>query len=152
MSSSAVAQVYHKSAKERFFYAFLFEVLAIGISSPLAAWVFNHSLSDMGVVSIVIAIMALLLNMAYNSLFDYLLKKYQASKTTRVRVLHAVGFEFTLLLMSIPFIAWYLDISLWDALVLDLGFILFYLPYTYIFNLVYDVVRAKYWQPRIKGS
>ena len=145
--SSKVSQVYHKSAKERFFYAFLFEILAIGISSPLAAWVFNHKLREMGVVSVVIAIMALLLNMAYNTLFDYLLKKYQASKNTRVRILHAVGFEFTLLLMSIPFVAWYLGISLVDALILDLGFILFYLPYTYFFNLAYDVLRAKYWRP-----
>lgn len=145
--SSSVSQVYHKSAKERLFYAFLFEVLAIGISSPLAAWVFNHKLSEMGVVSIVIAIMALLLNMAYNTLFDYLLKKYHASKNTRVRILHAIGFEFTLLLLSIPFIAWYLEIGIWEALVLDLGFILFYLPYTYVFNLAYDVLRAKYWRP-----
>ncbi|MDO5680086.1 MAG: PACE efflux transporter [Pelistega sp.] len=145
--SSKVSQVYHKSAKERFFYAFLFEILAIGISSPLAAWVFNHKLSEMGVVSVVIAIMALLLNMAYNTLFDYLLKKYKASKNTRVRILHAVGFEFTLLLMSIPFIAWYLGIGVIDALILDLGFILFYLPYTYFFNLAYDVLRAKYWRP-----
>lgn len=141
--SSTVSQVYHKSAKERFFYAFLFEVLAIGISSPLAAWVFNHSLRDMGVVSIVIAIMALLLNMAYNTLFDHLLRKYHVSKTTRVRILHAIGFEFSLLLLSIPFVAWYLKISILDALILDLGFILFYLPYTYIFNLSYDVVRSK---------
>lgn len=145
--SSTVSQVYHKSAKERLLYAFLFEAFAIGISSPLAAWVFNHSLSEMGVVSVVIAFMALVLNMLYNTLFDYLLKKHNASKTTRVRVLHAVGFEFTLLLISIPFIAWYLDIGLWEALVLDLGFILFYLPYTYVFNLAYDVLRAKYWRP-----
>lgn len=138
-----VNQVYHKSVLERFFYAFLFEALGIGISAPLGAWLFNHDLFEMGIVTIVIAVMALILNMLYNSLFDYFLKRYHLTKTKRIRSLHAIGFEFTLLLMTIPFIMWYLGMSLYDALALDIVFILFYLPYTYIFNLVYDVVRSK---------
>jgi uncharacterized membrane protein len=140
---SQVNQVYRKSVGERFFYAFLFEALGIGISAPLGAWLFDHDLFDMGIVTVVIAVMALALNMVYNSIFDYWLKKHHLTKTKRVRSLHAVGFEFTLLLMTIPFIMWYLDMGLREALALDLVFILFYLPYTYIFNLVYDIVRSK---------
>lgn len=140
---SQVHQVYRKSVGERFFYAFLFEVLGIGISAPLGVWLFNHALFEMGIVTVVIAVMALMLNMVYNSIFDYWLKKNHLTKTKRVRTLHAVGFEFTLLLMTIPFIMWYLKIDLREALALDIVFILFYLPYTYVFNLVYDIVRSR---------
>lgn len=139
----SIHQVYHKSVAERFFYAFLFEALGIAFSAPLGAWLFDHALFEMGIVTIVIAVMALVLNMLYNSLFDFLLKKYHLTKTKRVRTLHAVGFEFTLLLMTIPFIMWYLNMGLYEALVLDIAFILFYLPYTYLFNLVYDIMRSK---------
>lgn len=140
---SQVNQVYRKSVGERLFYAMLFEALGIGISVPLGAWLFDHDLFDMGIVTIVIAIMALALNMIYNVIFDYVLKKNGLLKTVKVRIFHAIGFEFTLLLMAIPFVMWYLDMSFQEALALDLVFILFYLPYTYLFNLVYDVVRSK---------
>lgn len=136
-------KVYHKSVAERFFYAFLFEVLGIGLSTPLAAWLFDHGMLTMGVITVVVAIIALLLNMLYNALFDYYLKKKSLSKTTLIRVMHAMGFEITLFVMTIPFICWYLNIGVWQAIVLDTGLILFYLPYTYLFNLSYDMVRSK---------
>lgn len=136
-------KVYHKSVAERFFYAFLFEVLGIGLSTPLAAWLFDHGMLTMGVITVVVAIIALLLNMLYNALFDYYLKKKSLSKTTPIRVMHAMGFEITLFVMTIPFICWYLNIGVWQAIVLDTGLILFYLPYTYLFNLSYDMVRSK---------
>ncbi|NEN75941.1 PACE efflux transporter [Pelistega sp. NLN82] len=140
---SSVNAVYRKSVAERFLYAFLFEVLGITISAPLGAWVFNHSLFSMGVVTVVIALMALLLNMFYNTVFDFYLLRKGYTKTKKIRVCHAIGFEITLFLMTIPFIAWYLGVSIWEAIVLDIVFILFYLPYTYLFNLCYDIVRSK---------
>jgi uncharacterized membrane protein len=40
--------------------------------------------------------------------------------------------------MLVPLAAWWLQVSLWQALLLDLGFFAFFLPYTYVFNLAYD--------------
>ncbi len=40
---------------------------------------------------------------------------------------------------------WWLGIGLWEALTLDIGLILFYLPYTYIYSLVYDTLRKNFW-------
>lgn len=42
--------------------------------------------------------------------------------------------------MTIPLFAWWLDISLWQAVVLDAGFLLFFLIYTFIFNWGFDHV------------
>ena len=45
-----------------------------------------------------------------------------------------------LLMVLLPFIAWYLGISLWDAFVLDIALAAFYLVYSYVFNLIYDTL------------
>ena len=57
-----------------------------------------------------------------------------------VRVLHAVLFEAGLIVLLIPFIAWYLGISLWAALVMDIAIVVFYLVYAFFFNIAYDRV------------
>ena len=45
--------------------------------------------------------------------------------------------------VSVPLIAWWLQVSLMQALILDLGVLLFFLPYTYVYHWVYDVVRER---------
>lgn len=130
---------------ERFIYALLFEIFGIGISTPLFAWLTNTPMLDMGVIATVVAVMALLWNMLFNSLFDAWLKRRHLSKNTRIRVLHAFLFEIGLICGALPFIMWWLGIGLWEAITLDIGLILFYLPYTYIYSLVYDTLRKRYW-------
>lgn len=135
----------NKTVLERFLHALVFEVLAIGLSAPLAAVLSGHSMTDMGVVTVVIAVMALIWNMVYNALFDRFLAATGKSKTLVLRIWHSIGFELGLLFMAIPFVMWWLNIGLWEALVLDIGLILFYLPYAYIYNLAYDTLRSRYW-------
>ena len=130
---------------ERFIYAFFFEIFGIGISTPLFAWLTGTPMVDMGVIATVIAVMALLWNMLFNSIFDAWLKRNHLSKNTRLRVLHAFLFEVGLICGALPFIMWWLSISLREALTLDIGMILFYLPYTYIYSLVYDNLRKNFW-------
>ena len=42
--------------------------------------------------------------------------------------------------LEMPFIAWYLNISLAHALVMDISFALFYVVYAFVFNWSYDRV------------
>lgn len=134
---------YDRSWSERIFHAFTFEVLAIGISAPLAAWLTGKSVLDMGVLTAVIAAMALAWNMIYNWGFDRLQRQYGFTRSMKVRAAHAVGFEAGLIFMAVPFVAWWLDVTLWHALVVDIGLVLFYLPYTFLYNLGYDSLRAR---------
>ena len=114
-----------KSIKERFLHAFLFEILAIGLCAPVAAWAMGKSLFEMGVLTAVIAWIALLWNMIYNAGFDRLENRLGITRNLRVRVIHAFGFELGLILIVIPLAAWWLSISLWQAFVLDIGLVLF---------------------------
>ena len=132
---------YRRSPSERLFHALLFEILAIGISAPLAAWITGESMFDMGVLTAVIALMAVLWNMLYNWIFDRLQARLGFERGYRMRVAHTFGFEFGLILIAIPFVAWWLEVSVWHALALDIGFVLFYLPYGFLFNLGYDKIR-----------
>ena len=134
-------QLYRRGLAERLLHAILFEVLAIGISAPLAAWFTGRPVMSMGVLTAVIAAMALLWNVVYNWLFDCLQKRYGFERTLLMRVWHACGFELGLLVIAVPFVAWWLDVSVWHAIVLDIGFILFYLPYGFLYNLGYDRAR-----------
>lgn len=135
-------KVYERSVKERIFHGVLFETLAIGIATPLAAWLTGESLRDMGVLSAVISLMALCWNMSFNWLFDALQRRYQFERGIGMRIIHACAFEIGLIIMAVPFIAWWINASLWQALVIDIGLILFFLPYTFFFNLLYDKVRV----------
>ncbi|MNP70951.1 Bacterial Transmembrane Pair family protein [compost metagenome] len=40
-----------------------------------------------------------------------------------------------------PVAAWMLDISLWQALMVELGFFVIILPYTVVYNWAFDQVR-----------
>ena len=44
---------------------------------------------------------------------------------------------------GVPLIAWWLNVSLWQAFLLDIGVLLFFLPYTYVYHWAYDVVRER---------
>ncbi|MFZ6765293.1 chlorhexidine efflux transporter [Pseudoroseomonas sp. WGS1072] len=61
-------------------------------------------------------------------------------KSIPIRILHVFLFEVGLLVVTLPFFTWYLEVSLWRAFVLDLSFVIFYLVYAFVFNWAYDCV------------
>lgn len=132
-----------KSIKERFFHALGFEVLALAICAPLGAWLLGYSLAKIGLLTLVISLMAMLWNMVFNTLFDRAQRRMGFKRTVTARVVHALLFEVGLILAVVPLAAWWLDIGLWEAFVLDIAIVLFFLPYTFVFNWVYDHVRAR---------
>ena len=137
-----------KSITERVVQAVGFELLAIVICTPLLAWVMDKPMLDMGVVTMAIAALALAWNVLFNGMFDRLLTRLAIVRTAWVRVVHALLFEGGLVALGVPLIAWWLDISLWQAFVLDIGVLLFFLPYTYVYHWVYDVIRERVLQRR----
>ncbi len=132
-----------KSVKERFFHAFCFEALAIAICAPLGAWLLDYSLAHMGLLTLMISLIAMLWNMVFNAIFDRLQLRVGFNRTMVVRAAHAIAFEIGLVLAVVPLAAWWLGISLWQAFVLDIGIVLFFLPYTFAYNWTYDTLRVR---------
>ncbi|WP_339543622.1 multidrug/biocide efflux PACE transporter [Pseudomonas sp. RA_35y_Pfl2_P32] len=133
----------HKSLTERVLQAIGFELLAVMLCTPLLAWLMDKPLVDMGVATIAIGLIALAWNVLFNGLFDRLLKRLALVPSAATRVVHALLFEGGLVAVSVPLIAWWLNVSLLQALILDIGVLLFFLPYTYVYHWVYDGVRER---------
>ncbi|UQS18043.1 multidrug/biocide efflux PACE transporter [Pseudomonas sp. HS6] len=133
----------NKSITERIFQAIGFELLAILICTPLLAWIMGKPLVEMGAVTIAVALLALGWNVVFNGFFDRMLKRWNIAHNAWVRVAHALLFEGGLIVMGVPLIAWWLSVSLWQAFLLDIGVLLFFLPYTYVYHWGYDVVRER---------
>ena len=129
-----------RSVSDRIRHALSFEILGLALITPLGALAFHMPVHDIGVVGLVGATIATVWNFVYNLLFDMALQRRSGTtqKTGLMRVGHAVLFEVGLLAVLLPFIAWYLGVSLWQAIVMDLSFALFYLVYAFAFNWAYD--------------
>ena len=129
-----------RTTLDRIRHAILFElvglVLMIGGGSILTGFD-AHSLGVIGVVS---SLVATAWNYVYNLGFDRAMLRLRGStlKTHPIRALHALLFEGGLLVLLLPFVAWMLGVSLWQAFLFDLAIAVFYIVYGYAYNWAYD--------------
>ena len=130
-----------RTRRDRVRHAVLFEVIALALIAPLGGVIFDIGVGHFGVVALVSTTLAMLWNYAYNLGFDHSMLRLglPLQKTLRVRVALAVLFEAGLLVLLVPFIAWYLAVPLWQAFLMDLSLTGFYLAYAFVFNWLYDV-------------
>lgn len=142
----------NKSFVERCFQAIIFEVLAIIISAPLLVWLMDVSMADAGLLTLMISMLAMTWNVIFNAMFDRIERRLALVRTFCVRAVHAVAFEAGLIVTVVPLAAWWLNISLLDAFLLDIGVVLFFLPYTFLFNLGYDKLRAVVLKRRLAAA
>ncbi|WP_426136035.1 multidrug/biocide efflux PACE transporter [Pseudomonas sp. PWP3-1b2] len=142
----------NKSITERVFQALGFEGLALLICTPLLVWITGRPALEMGAVTLGLSLLALSWNIIFNSLFDRLKVRLQLSGGARTRVLHALMFEGGLIIVAVPLIAAWMNISLMQAFILDIGVLLFFLPYTYVYHWAYDVIREKVVQQRVPSQ
>ncbi|CRM82907.1 hypothetical protein AOA59_06240 [Pseudomonas sp. 2822-15] len=141
-----------KSITERVCQAIGFEGLALLICTPLLVWITGRPALEMGAVTLGISLLALSWNVIFNSLFDRLKARLHWPDGGRTRVVHALLFEGGLIILAVPLIAAVMKISLLQAFVLDIGVLLFFLPYTYVYHWGYDVLREKFVQSRVPSQ
>lgn len=131
------------TAWERVFHAVLFELLAIIFTVILTSLTTSHSTSALSGVIVLISLIAMAWNVVFNWIFDQFFTGKREERGFGVRLFHTLTFEGGLLLFTVPLIVFVLEISWWEAFVMDMGMTLFILVYTMIFNWAYDNVRAK---------
>ncbi|CAA2106710.1 hypothetical protein MBUL_03807 [Methylobacterium bullatum] len=129
-----------RSTRDRIRHAILFEVFGLALIIPLGALTFGLHASDMGVIGVGSALVAMMWNYVYNLGFDRAMQRLigHTRKTLLMRVAHAALFEAGLLAILMPPIAWYLGIGLVEAFFMDLAIAGFYVAYAFVFNLAYD--------------
>jgi uncharacterized membrane protein len=94
-----------------------------------------------GIAAVASSAIALVWNLAYNTGFEYWeARQAQKGRGLWRRVAHALGFEAGLVVLLVPLFAYLLGLSWWEAFVYDLGLMLFFMVYTFLFNLGFDHV------------
>ncbi|QOT77150.1 PACE efflux transporter [Cupriavidus basilensis] len=131
-----------RSTKDRIRHTIGFEVIGLLIVAPVGSWVFGFALHQIGILAVVASLIAAGWNYLYNVLFDKAMLRFtgQLRKPVAVRVLHAILFELGLLVVFLPMVAWYLDMSLFDAFIMDIALAAFYVVYAFVYNWAYDTV------------
>ena len=137
---------------ERIFQVLLFEGLAISIFAPVLSWVVDKPLGDATALTAAISITAMLWGFAFNSFFGILISYASRRIQKWQRVIHALGFETGLVLIAVPLSAWWLQMTLVQALLMDLGLLLVFLPYTFCFYWAYDMVRQHLVKARLRPN
>lgn len=132
-----------RNLAERVFHAVSFEAIATAICAPASAWIMQRPVLEMGALTLLLATAAMIWNVIYNALFDRLWPVHRLARTAKVRVFHALGFEGGFIVIGVTIASLALGIGLVEAFLLEIGFFLFFLPYTMAFNWVYDILRAR---------
>ena len=120
-------------------YVGLYEAIAIVAATAGLSALSGQGTAHSGVVAVVSSVIAICWNVVWNHLFEM----WEARQATRGRgigrrIAHAIGMEGGLVFMLVPLFAWWFKVSLWEALVMDIGLLLFFLVYTFVFNWSFD--------------
>ncbi|WP_339898182.1 PACE efflux transporter [uncultured Gilvimarinus sp.] len=129
------------STLERMAHAFLYEFLALVLTIVGVLLFTRHDVGAVFGSMLAISLVALVYNFYFNILFDRWFPGPRAQRGLRVRVLYAFLFDVCLLSLTTPMVALILDVSLLEALLLDIWVTLFVMVYTFAFNAAYDAVR-----------
>ena len=127
--------------KRKIVYVTLFEGLAIICATFGLATLSGNNFGHSGVLAVATSVVAVLWNFAFNLLFEaWEARQAVRGRSVARRIAYTVGFEVGLIALLVPLIAWWFDISLTQALVLDLGLVVFFLCYTFTFSWAFDRV------------
>jgi len=127
-----------QGAKRRLLFVALYEMFAV-VAAALLFMLTGQSGLHSGVMAVVSSAVAILWNLSFNWLFE----RWESGQRVQGRsfmrrCVHALGFEIGLALLLIPMMAWWFSITLWQALVLEAGLMVFFMAYTYVFNWCFD--------------
>jgi len=127
--------------KRKIVYVTLFEGIAILCATLGLATLSGNEFGHSGILAAATSVVAIVWNFAFNHLFE----AWETRQTVRGRglarrVAYTIGFEVGLIVLLVPLIAYWFRISLWQALLLDLGLVVFFLGYTFAFSWAFDRV------------
>ena len=133
-----------RSPLDRARQVLLFELGGLLLTTPPFVWASGVPAMDSLVLLALIALIAAFWNAIYNTTFDWVEGRVTGRTADRrpyaLRIMHALGFEGGLILITLPiFMAW-TGMGWLEALFADIGLAIAYTLYAFVFNLGYDRV------------
>jgi uncharacterized membrane protein len=134
-----------RSVRERILQATAFEVIGIALVTPLYAVFMHSNAAASAAVVAAVALACLIWSPFHNAAFDFcewrILRRVASDRPVRLRMVHAASHEVTSVAATTPIIVLLGDMTVPQALLVDLGLTLFYTVYTYVFHIFYDRFR-----------
>ena len=125
----------------RVLYVTLYELIAIAVATAGLAQLSGQGAGHSSVVAVAASAIAVLWNVVFNWAFERWESRQRVrGRSVARRVAHAIGFEGGLVFTLVPLFGWWFKVSLWEAFVMDLALIVFFLCYTFVFNWAFDRV------------
>ena len=133
-----------RTKQERLIHALFYEVFALFSIGLLLNPLFQLEMSKSLTIGIAFSVFAVVWNLVFNHVFDSYLSKHHPmqlmQRSLKVRVIHALGFEGSMLVSTLPILAWWLNTSMFEALKLELFLVIYITLYTFAYNYVYDII------------
>lgn len=131
------------SLKERLLHSLLFEIGAVTVASVVVLALSTVKPSAAIGTGVAMSLMAMVWNLVFNAGFDKIFTEPRQNRSFGLRLFHTISFELGLLVFTIPMIAYLLGLTLWQALLADIGLTILITVYALIFNWIYDNIRLK---------
>jgi uncharacterized membrane protein len=123
----------------RVFQAVLYEALAVAFVGPVLGLLFLQPLWSALGLAVCMSLVALAWNYVFNGWFEaWEARQAVRGRSLQRRLAHGLGFEGGLLVILVPMMAWWMDTTLWVALVADLGIFGFFFVYAVAFTWTFD--------------
>lgn len=124
----------------RIIYVISYEIVAI-LLLTLGLLVLGFGGGQSGVLAVASSTIAVVWNFIWTTIFEAWERRQDSqTRTLPRRITHALGFEGGLVIFLLPVVAWILNVSLLQALILEAGILVFFLIYTFVFLWLFDRV------------
>lgn len=125
--------------RRRIVYVAIYEFIAIVVSGIGLALVSGRGMGQAFVASTLASVTAIVWNYVFNTGFEFWESRQSVKgRSIRRRIAHAIGFEGGLLVFLVPLFSWQLQVTLWQAFVMNFGLLIFFLIYTFVFTWCFD--------------
>jgi len=125
----------------RVLQSLLYEGIAVLIIAPVLSVVFDESAVSTFALSVILSTVALVWTYIFNTMFEHWeVRQRQRERTFRRRVAHGIGVEGGMVVFLVPIIAVWLQITLLEAFLADVGMLVFFFFYTIVFTWGFDKV------------
>ena len=125
----------------RVLQAVLYETFAIAFVGPVLSVAFDKPATSTLGLAFVLSSIALAWNYVFNAIFE----RWESRQSVRGRsfarrLAHGIGFEGGLVVLLVPVMAYWLDISFWNEFLANLGLLAFFFVYAIAFTWSFDRV------------
>lgn len=101
----------------------------------------GHNGGESTVTAILVSLTATAWNYVWNSIFEWAERRFGIKgRGPIMRIVQAIGYEGGLLIFTIPLVAFLLQVSLLEALVIESGLLAFFLVFTYVYSWAFDKI------------